>query len=322
MKKSNNQEIDILVLFNGIYSVIISGLLFIYRILKGVVLRWKQLLALLVAGVLLAYITPNKSISITKEANILVKINFDAGNYVYDAIELINLKLNSGEESFFKDQLNLSDEEIIGEISIKPIIDIKDIANKRIEPSEMTALFENLEYEDSFLITEGFRSDYDYHLINISLSSSSTNNTIKKIIQYFNSNPLFISLKERNSNRISQIILDNEKSINQIDQILTQYMTRQSTNSSQLYIDNKEINANDLIKTKIGLQQKNEELKYENLTTTNTVIAVNESNVLFENESFFANKLIYYPFVLIFIYLISISLFGLYKYFEKLDSKV
>jgi hypothetical protein len=61
MKKSNNQEIDILVLFNSIYSVIISGLLFIYRILKGMVLRWKQLLALLVAGVLLAYITPNKS---------------------------------------------------------------------------------------------------------------------------------------------------------------------------------------------------------------------------------------------------------------------
>ena len=99
-------------------------------------------------------------------------------------------------------------------------------------------------------------------------------------------------------------------------------MTRQSTNASQLYIDNKEINANDLIKTKIGLQQKNEELKYENLTTTDTVIAVNESNVLFENESFFANKLIYYPFVLILIYFISISLFGLYKYFEKLDSKV
>ena len=163
---------------------------------------------------------------------------------------------------------------------------IKDIANKRIEPSEMTALFENLEYEDSFLITEGFRSDYDYHLINISLSSNSTNNTIKKIIQYFNSNPLFISLKEMNSNRISQIILDNEKSINQIDQILAQYMTSQSTNSSQLYIDNKEINANDLIKTKIGLQQKNEELKYENLTTTDTVIAVNESNVLFENYFF------------------------------------
>ena len=45
------------------------------------------------------------------------------------------------------------------QVSISPVIDIKDIMAKDIQANEIRALFENLEYEDGFSVTEGFKSD-------------------------------------------------------------------------------------------------------------------------------------------------------------------
>ena len=147
----------------------------------------------------------------------LVKINFDAGNYVYDAVDLINLKISSDDEDFFSQEIKLNIDESIDEISISPVIDIKDIMAKDIQANEIRVLFENLEYEDGFSVSEGFKSDYDYHFIKVNVSNNSTIETVNKIIDYFNNNPLFAELKERNIQRISSIIFDNEQTIKQID---------------------------------------------------------------------------------------------------------
>lgn len=249
-----------------------------------------------------------------------MKINFDAGNYVYDAIDLINLKIISEDIEFFTQEIMLSTDESIDEISISPVIDIKDIMAKEIQANEIRALFDNLEYDDGFSITEGFKSDYDYHFINFSVSDNFSVSTIGKVLDYFNNNPLFEELKERNSMRISSVITDNENTIDQINEILDYYTTQgNKVNSSQLYIDNKDIRPNDLIKTKISLQNENQELKKENLTTKETVMLINETNVLVENTSLFSNKMIYYPVLFLVIYIIFSFIIGLYRYLDKLD---
>ena len=89
--------------------------------------------------------------------------------------------------------------------------------------------------------------------------------------------------------------------------------------STQLYIDNKDIRPNELIKTKILLQNENEELKEENLKSKDTVMLINKANVLVENNSLFSNKMVYYPFLFLFIFLIVSILIGLYSYLDKLD---
>ena len=210
----------------------------------------------------------------------MVKINFDAGNYVYDTVDLINLKISSEDTDFFTQEIKLNEDETIDEVSISPVIDIKDIMAKDIQANEIRALFENLEYEDGFSVTEGFKSDYDYHFIKVNVSNNSSIETINKVIDYFNNNPLFAELKERNLQRISSIISDNEQTIKQIDKLLEYYTTETSANNSQLYIDNKNLRPNELIKTKITLQSENQELKRESLTSKETVITINESNVL------------------------------------------
>ena len=314
-----NEELDIIVLIEKIKLMLLSVCLQIFRRSKNFLSEWKRLLVVIVAGVLLGYFLTDNDKPSSKEATVLVKINFDAGNYVYDTVDLINLKISSEDTDFFTQEIKLNEDETIDEVSISPVIDIKDIMAKDIQANEIRALFENLEYEDGFSVTEGFKSDYDYHFIKVNVSNNSSIETINKVIDYFNNNPLFAELKERNLQRISSIISDNEQTIKQIDKLLEYYTTETSANNSQLYIDNKNLRPNELIKTKITLQSENQELKRESLTSKETVITINESNVLIENNSLASNKMVYYPFLFLLIYLIVSVLIGLYSYLDKLD---
>jgi hypothetical protein len=314
-----NEELDIIVLIEKIKLMLLSVCLQIFRRSKNFLSEWKRLLAVVLVGVLLGYFLTDNDKPSSKEATVLVKINFDAGNYVYDTVDLINLKISSEDTDFFTQEIKLNEDETIDEVSISPVIDIKDIMAKDIQANEIRALFENLEYEDGFSVTEGFKSDYDYHFIKVNVSNNSSIETINKVIDYFNNNPLFAELKERNLQRISSIISDNEQTIKQIDKLLEYYTTETSANNSQLYIDNKNLRPNELIKTKITLQSENQELKRESLTSKETVITINESNVLIENNSLASNKMVYYPFLFLLIYLIVSVLIGLYSYLDKLD---
>ena len=314
-----NEELDIIVLTEKIKLMLLSVCLQIFRRSKNFLSQWKRLLAVILVGVLLGYFLTDNDKPSSKEATVLVKINFDAGNYVYDTVDLINLKISSEDTDFFTQEIKLNEDETIDEVSISPVIDIKDIMAKDIQANEIRALFENLEYEDGFSVTEGFKSDYDYHFIKVNVSNNSSIETINKVIDYFNNNPLFAELKERNLQRISSIISDNEQTIKQIDKLLEYYTTETSANNSQLYIDNKNLRPNELIKTKITLQSENQELKRESLTSKETVITINESNVLIENNSLTSNKMVYYPFLFLLIYLIVSVLIGLYSYLDKLD---
>ena len=314
-----NEELDIIVLMEKIKLMFLSLFLQIFRRTKSIFLKWKQLLVVVLVGLAVGYLLTDKEKQKSKQANILVKVNFDAGNYVYDAIALINSKISTEDLSFFNQEMMLDETEVIDEISITPIVDIKDIMEKEINANEVRALFENLEYEDSFSVTQGFRSDYDYHLITLNVSDNSSISTVGKVIDYFNRNPLFAELKDRNLQRISSVIYDNEQTINQIDKIIDHYSSQKEINAAQFYIDNKDIRPNDLIKTKVSLQKENEELKNESLISKQTVMIINDTNVLIEDKSLSSNLMIYYPIMFLALYIfISLSI-GLYSYLDKLD---
>ena len=321
MKKNfkENEELDIIVLIEKIKLMLLSLFLQIFRRSKAFLLGWKKLLVIIIAGLVLGYFQTDSKSPNAKEATVLVKINFDAGNYVYDAVDLINLKISSADYDFFNQEIKLNEDESVDEVSISPVIDIKDIMAKDINANEIRALFDNLEYEDGFSVTEGFKSDYDYHFIKVGVSNNSSISTVNKIVDYFNNNPLFTELKERNLQRISSIISDNKQTINQIDKLLDYYTSENKTKTTQLYIDNKDVRPNELIKTKISLQNENQELKKETLVTKETVMVINEANILIENNSILSNKMVYYPLLFLFIYIIISIVISLYLYLDKLD---
>ena len=83
-----------------------------------------------------------------------------------------------------------------------------------------------------------------------------------------------------------------KQTINQIDKLIEHYTSDNKVNNSQTYIDNKDINPNEIIKTKISLQNRNEQLKDQNITNKETVMLINEANVLIEDGSIISNKML------------------------------
>ena len=324
-KNNTQEEIDILVLFNKIKTLFLQSILFFFRTIKEISLSWKKLAALIAIGAALGYAAENiTEKEPAKEASILLRINFDAGNYVYDAISLINQKIEAEDEDFFTNDMKFNEDEVLKEISIKPIIDLKDILKDEINANEIRTLFENLEFEDNLAMTEGFRSDYEYHILDLNISSSASNSSLKKIIDYFNTTPLFIGLKERRLQSISNTIFNNEQTINQIDKLIEKYSSADNfeKSTSQLYIDNKTYLPNELIKIKITLEEQNEELKGERILSTETVMVVNDTSLLIEKKGLRDNKVIYYPTLLVLAFILGGVILKLYRYLDELDRKM
>ena len=77
-----NEELDIIVLVENIKLMLLSIFLQIFRRSKMILSNWKQLIVVVLAGILIGYIMTDSEKNNSKEATILVKINFDAGNYI------------------------------------------------------------------------------------------------------------------------------------------------------------------------------------------------------------------------------------------------
>ena len=327
-KKNNtgtNEEMDIVLLLKKISNLFLNLMLIVFRAFKKMLVNWKTISLIIVLGAALGFITESiVEDESTKEASVLLRINFDAGNYVYDAISLITQKIESEDEDFFSNEMGLSEDEEIAEISIKPIIDLKDILKSKIDANEIRALFENLEFEDNIAMTEGFKSDYEYHVLSLDISSSSSIASLKKIIQYFNGNPLFLGLKERRFQSIASTIFNNEYTIKQIDKLIEKYSSTNNLekSSTQLYIDNKTYLPNELLKIKITLEEQNEELKKERILSKETVMVINETNLLIDQDDLRDNKTVYYPILLVLMFIIASVVLKLYKYLDKLDRGV
>ena len=255
----------------------------------------------------------------------LIKVNFDAVNYVYDAVSLINQKIEANDINFFNEIGFTSEELNVFELTISPIVNLQEIINdETFKANEIKTLFENLTFEDNLSMTNSFISNYKYHTLTCSFSPTADSQTIDLIIDYLNTNPLFTELKLRKMNSFSDRIESNEKAINQIDAIILKYtndISNSSTADSQLYVDNKDIRPNDLIKTKIELSKEIELLKEEKIYSNNTVVVVNNSNLMIETNSIKNNKIIYYPLLLCFIFIIIQILKKTYSWLDKLESK-
>jgi len=317
-----NEEMDIVQLLKKISNLFLTLILIFFRASKQLFLKWKIIVVIVVFGAIMGFVRESTADEdSTKEASVLLRINFDAGNYVYDAVALINQKIEAQDKEFFINDMGLNDEEEITEISLQPIIDLKDILKAEIQANEIRALFENLEFEDNIAMTEGFRSDYEYHALSINISSKASTSSLKKIIRYFNGNPLFLDLKERRLQSITSTLFNNENTIKQIDKLIEKQISTSNleNKTTQLYVDNKTYLPNELIKIKIELEEQNEQLKDERILSKETVMLINETNLLTNQDGLSDNKIVYYPILFLLIFIIISVIVKLYKYLDKLD---
>ena len=324
MNNNENQgEIDLIILINKIKSSFLKVILFFFKAVKTTVKQWKAFLFLIIVGVVLGYFNGSQTDS-NKDATVLLKVNFDAVNYVYDAVSLINQKIEANDLDFFNEMGLSIKEPSLFELTIAPIVSLQEIMkNDDFKANEIRALFENLNFDDNLSMTNSFISNYNYHSLTCSFSSLADSESVNKVIDFLNTNPLFTELKIRKINSISDRIRTNENTIQQIDNIILKYTNELSAtlSKSQLYIDNKDIRPNELISTKIELLKEIEALKEEKIYSNDTVVVINNSNLLVENKSIKDNKMVYYPLILCFIFILAQIAKNTYTYLDRLEAK-
>mgnify|MGYP001163478725 CR=1 FL=1 len=323
---SNTQpqgEMDLIVLTNSIKSFLIKKLLFLFKGVKYLSNQWKTFLVLIIIGIIIAFVSGNKN-DPEKEATILLKVNFDAVNYVYDAVSLINQKIEDNDLGFFNEIGMTGDEADLLELKVSPVINLQEIIEKKeFNASEIKTLFENLSFDDNLSMTNSFISNYTYHSLTCTFGSLAGRESVNKLIDFLNTNPLFTKLKLRKINSISDRIFDNENTITQIDNLISKYSSglNSSSKNTQLYIDSKNIYPHELIKTKIALLKEIEELKEEKIYSNNTVVVINNSDLLVQKNRLRNNKTIFYPLLFCLVFICFQILKSSYNYLDNLEKK-
>ena len=172
-------------------------------------------------------------------------------------------------------------------------------------------------------MTNSFISNYTYHSLTCSFSSLAESEFVNKLVDFLNTNPLFTKLKLRKINSISDRILGNENIVTQIDNLILNYTSDPTSNTknSQFYIDSKTLFFHELIKTKIELLKEIEDLKEEKIYSNNTVVVINNSDLLVQNNTLKDNKIIFYPLLLCLVFICFQILKSGYNYLDNLEKK-
>ena len=300
-EENSQDEIDLSQLFSVLKKTAKRAVVLCIGLANSFLKRWKVILFLIIIGSVSGYFLEKKRAK-TQESKILLRINFEGVNIIYNAVELLGKKAKENDTLFFKSLGLSTSEKMILKISIEPIINFKELLEK-YEPNKtnLATFFRNLDFErDFFLDSETFSTEYRHHVLNLKLSEKASSETISKVIAYLNSNTLLSQRKERNKKSLKDQIANNQEVVKQIDDVIKSYrfLETSRSKSTNFYID-KDLNINQLIQTKVNLQNKNEALKEELLLSKEVVIAINQHYLTKSKASFTENYKVVFPILLV-----------------------
>lgn len=302
MEQNNTDEIDLGYVYNVIKKTLKKCAILFFRFLDFCFRKWIIILILLIAGISYGYYikTIEKE---KKETSVLLRINFDTVDYVYSMIELFDRKIQEYDYDFIE-EVGLSEDslEIIG-IEIDPVINFKDIiTNYGDDGKYLGNLLQNIEFKDrDVVVSNTFNSEYKNHLLHIYLASNGTNETIDKVISKINNNEFLQKIKVREVKNIEGRILNNNKIVDQIDNVIKAFNSNESllSPSEEIYVVDKNFNIELLLRRKMAIQRENEDLENELLYSTDIAVIINKPLVTTVEKTFSSNKLTYYPFLFI-----------------------
>ncbi len=321
----NTGEVDLIFLYKKFKDILKRGIILLFKALNFILKKWRVIAVLLVIGVGLGIYSKINS-KPPKKANILLRVNFDAVNYVYSTVDVLNQKI-ADNDSIFLSKLGLNPDSLeIKKIDAVPHINIKDIIEKYEENDRsLEAVLRNLEINELFdenetLLDRTFMSEYKYHNMRLYLSSYANEGTIDIILNYINNNEFLEELRVTVVKNIEEKIKNNTEVIDQIDRLLDTYYTNESlaAPSSEIYVVDKNFSVSSLLTQKVELQNENEELKKELVYSKDIAVAVNTPRLVSEDSGITSNKVIFYPFVLIMLFLLFSFAKYIYRYLKEI----
>ena len=301
MATENKDELDLLKIIQVFKNIFKKWLLLFFNALDFIFRNWKTVLGLIAIGLVLGYFTQNNN-KPSKKATALLRVNFDAVNYLYSEVALLNEKLAEKDSLFFTRIGFNTDSLEVQHMELTPLINLKDIVDKNYR--NLDGLLQNLDFEDNdkeINISETFTTEYKYHNLKFSLLSNANEETIPKIINFFNNDELLRKVRNVGVKNMEDRIISNEKVISQIDTLIKLYSKNESlpSPSDQIFVVDKNFHIHGILNKKTQLLLDNEKIREELVVSDNIIVMMNEPRLLSEKPEILDYKFIFYPLVFV-----------------------
>lgn len=317
---NKSEEIDLGHLFNRAKESYRKSLVFLYRKFRS---NRIPLLLIIIVGIIAGFLLNSLKKNL-KETTLIVQINFDSTNYVYNAIEQLNNKVEENDTLFLANQGLYNKKSVIVSSEIQPIVNIMDILNntETTNSAYLKTVFEESKFEDDILTSEVFIPQYKFHKITLVSNQENTQAVVEGFMKFLNNNDLLNKIKEIRVDNTKMIIERNENSISYIDSIVKVYgtMIENPVSTGQLYYNSYEINNSNihlLFTSKDELLEKNLELETELQKYDNIVEVINKPEFQLKKEY---NYIFVIPILFLLIYIIFGLLAGVYRKAKNLSN--
>lgn len=314
MEQNKSDEIELFQVINSIKNTFRGWIISLFKTLEFIRKAWIVILVLIIAGVGYGYYKEAKTIP-EKNIKSLIRINYNAVEYVYTSIELLNKKVKEHDNEFLK-SIGIEPYSI-NSLELKPIIKIKQMVDQFDQNNRnLDVLLKNIEFdEDEVILSETFTTAYKNHVLVISTYTNSIN-TLDFVLDYINNNPLIEKVKRVGVLNLKSELESNKKTLSQIDKILDNYSKNQSLSSSseQVFVVDKNFSIHILIDKKRELLKIVRQQEQDLIFGKNVVVSINQPELTLAEKGFFSNKKIIYPLVFVFAFLFLA--YSRYTYFR------
>lgn len=321
MSSNKSDELDLMSLYRKVKEGYRAMLLGIYRWIVFLIKFWYVALLVILIGFLLGYFE-EKNTPLTKETTMLVQLNFDSVDYVYNDVKNLKKKINE------EDKRALSDvKEFFGDIfevkniTIEPLPDIRDLA-MGIDPNNrnVDVFLQESKYEDDLLMSEMFLSQYKLHKITITATEKANRKSLEGIIAYLNSNENFEQIKMNGIKNLNFELAETKESIEALDSILSS-ASKTTERGGQVYVNTSSfVNMHSLVQEKMKLIAGIQYMETDLLRYHQGIVALVNKPHFQYTRSFFDNKKKLYPVLFFIFFIITVALVNLFKRLREIDS--
>lgn len=321
MKQNNSADIDVYNVFVRIKKSLVGGLVLLFKALDFVRQNWRIIALLILVGAALGYFGSLDSKKAQK-ASVVLRINFDAVNYVYKEVDLINEKIIAGDSLFFSEMGLKPDSLEVREIVLTPVVNLKELGEKYEETyRNVDGFIKNVEFDKNEIeLAKTFSTEYRYHNLELALSSEANLGTVNNLIDYLNKDILLGEIRDTVNENMKRSILSNKNIVGQIDKVIDTYTNNQSVNGAKgnMFVVDKNFSLHSLLNKKTDLLTINDNLRKELILSKDIVVLMNNAPIVKEKPGFFGIKILAYPTLLVFIFLFVAWLRYAFRYLKKI----
>lgn len=321
MDQNNTADIDVMHLYTQFKRTVTKGIVLSFYALNFILRKWWVIAVLLVVGLAMGYFMSSDSKE-PQKATALLRVNFDAVNYVYEEVELINEKIKERDSRFFSKMGLKPDSLEVAELVLTPVVNLKELGEKYEKIyRNIDGFIKNVEFDKSEIeVAQTFNTEYMYHSLDILLSPEANRKTIDRIIGYLNSDELLGQLRDTTIENMKRRIISNKEIVDQIDKVIETYTNNQSVNAATgpMFVVDKDFSLHTLLNKKTDLIIRNDDLRKELILSQDIVVITNKAPLVKIKSGLLDRKIIFYPIMFVFAFLLMAWIRYAFFYLKKI----